>query len=298
MRASIAAPMLVGGSASAFAHGTGAGQTETWSSDFWVLLPLAVVLAFYVSGLMRLWWRSGFGRGIRIPEAISFAVGWLVTFAALVTPLHSIGETLFVAHMVEHELLMTIAAPLLVLGQPQKAFVWAFAGSLRPRAGRLVQRISRAPPVSAVLQPGAATILHGVTFWIWHIPALFVAALAAPRLHWLQHVMFLATALIFWRALLRADAIRSGSSVFYLLLTALHTGFLGVLLVVASAPLYPGQTSAAVYWGLLPIEDQQLAGLVMWVPAGLIYALAGLAVAGLTIFRSGQSPLLVSDYHR
>lgn len=143
----LAVAIAAAGCSTALAHGTGVEQAETWDSDAWVLSPLAVGFSFYVCGLTRLWWRSGFGRGIAVSEAVSFLSGWVVTFAALVTPLHTIGETLFVAHMVEHELLMTIAAPLLVLGQPQKAFVWAFAGSLRPLAGRLVQRLARAKPV-------------------------------------------------------------------------------------------------------------------------------------------------------
>jgi len=78
-----------------------------------------------------------------------------------------------------------------------------------------------------------------------------------------------------------------GAAVFYLFVTALHSGFLGILLTVAREPIYPLQTSAAPEWGLTPLEDQQLAGLIMWVPAGLVYAVAALALAGLWIRHSG-----------
>jgi hypothetical protein len=79
-----------------------------------------------------------------------------------------------------------------------------------------------------------------------------------------------------------------GAAVFYLFATSLHTGFLGILLAVARQPIYPLQTGAAPEWGLTPLEDQQLAGLVMWIPAGLVYAGAALALAGLWIARSSS----------
>ena len=98
-----------------------------------------------------------------------------------------------------------------------------------------------------------------------------------------------ALALLFWWALLQSHARRRGlgTAVFYLFATALHSGFLGILLTFARGAIYPLRTSAAPRWGLTPLEDQQLAGLIMWVPAGLVYAVAALALAGLWIRHSG-----------
>lgn len=137
--------------------------------------------------------------------------------------------------------------------------------------------------------PLVATLIHGVAIWILHAPTLFNAALANPFIHGLQHVSSFGSALLFWWALLqgRVRTRGYGAAAFYLFAKALHSGFLGILLSIAKAPIYPGQTAAAPEWGLTPLEDQQLAGLIMWVPAGMVYAGATLAMLGIWINRSG-----------
>lgn len=257
----------------------------TWTWDPWVMLPLALSGGLYAGGAARLWRRAGIGRGVRRWEAACFALGWALLVFALVAPLHWLGGRLFVAHMVEHEILMAAAAPLLVLGRPV-AMLWALPARSRRRVGQ----VGRTPAVARVWRflttPAVATIVHGTAIWIWHIPALYGAALADPWIHWLQHVSFFATALLFWRALLQGSERAYGAAVFYLFATSLHTGFLGVLLAFARRPLYPEQTAGAAEWGLTPLEDQQLAGLFMWIPGGLVYAGAALVLAGLWISRS------------
>jgi len=131
-----------------------------------------------------------------------------------------------------------------------------------------------------------------VAIWVWHLPILFNAALASPVVHGLQHVSFFATALLFWWSLLRGRARTRGygAAAFYLFITALHSGFLGILLSLTKTLIYPGQTAAAPEWGLTQLEDQQLAGLIMWVPAGVVYAAAALIMVGIWISRSSALP--------
>jgi cytochrome c oxidase assembly factor CtaG len=138
--------------------------------------------------------------------------------------------------------------------------------------------------------PLVATVLHGVAIWAWHVPALFAAALRSESVHWAQHLSFLITALLFWWAVLqRAPRERAfGAALFALFITAMHTGFLGVLLTFAPRPLLLGQ-SAASEWGLSDLEDQQLAGLIMWVPGSGAYVLAALVLAAAWISSSGIS---------
>ena len=132
-------------------------------------------------------------------------------------------------------------------------------------------------------------MLHGVAIWIWHAPALFEAALERGVLHYLQHASFFGTGLLFWWALLpRRRSEARGGAVLHLFLTTLHTGLLGVLLVVSPRLWYPANTGGSQFWNLTSLEDQQLAGLVMWVPAGLIYGGAALFLVGLWIRSSGQ----------
>jgi len=264
-----------------------ADTATTWSWAPQVVIPLALAAGLYPAGAIRLWRRAGIGRGVRVWQATCFAAGWALLVFALVAPLHWLGGRLFVAHMAEHEILMAAAAPLLVIAQ-QVAMLWALPTPWRRGLGGLFRQGVVARSWRWLTLPSVATLLHGIALWVWHVPALYGAALADPWIHWLQHVSFFGTALLFWRALLRGGQGVRGVAVFYLFATSLHTGFLGILLAFARGPFYPAQTAGAPEWGLTPLEDQQLAGLVMWIPAGFVYTAAALALAGLWIARSGS----------
>ncbi len=283
--------MLLPGRALAHAghlHWTELGAT--WTFDPWVVLPLALSGGLYATGVARLWNRAGIGRGVRLWQMGCFALGWALLVLALVAPLHWLGERLFVAHMIEHEILMAVSAPLIVVGRPVGAILWALRSSWRRGVGALSRVPALAWSWAILTNAPVATLVHGAALWVWHIPALYQAALADAWVHWLQHMTFFITALLFWRALLQAPERERayGAAVLYLFVTSLHTGFLGILLAIARQPIYPIQTESAPDWGLTPLEDQQLAGLVMWIPAGLVYAGAALALAGLWIAQSAS----------
>jgi putative membrane protein len=141
----------------------------------------------------------------------------------------------------------------------------------------------------ALSRPLPASFAHGAAIWVWHMPAFFVAALASEWLHWLQHASFFFTALLFWWVIFGYRHLRSDAavSIACLFVTAMHTGLLGALLTFSARLWYPPAPGTAE-WGLTAIEDQQLAGILMWMPIGLIYALAALALAGRWI---ASSPL-------
>jgi putative membrane protein len=254
-------------------------------------LPLALFGLLYGLGALRLWRRSDRGHVLQLRRNSMFAAGWTVLAVALVSPLHPLSDRLFTAHMIEHELLMVVAPPLIVAAVPTAALMWSL-----PQSWRLgLARLGHTSPLLAVwawiTRPAVATVLHGVAIWAWHVPLLFEAALQRGVLHYVQHASFLGTGLLFWWALLPRPANRHafGGSVMHLFFTSLHTGLLGVLLVMTPRLWYPQNGLDAARWGLSPIEDQQLAGLVMWVPAGLIYGGAALLVAGLWIRSSGRA---------
>ncbi|MDG4895439.1 cytochrome c oxidase assembly protein [Mesorhizobium sp. WSM4976] len=268
----------------------GAGAPDAgWTLALPITLPLAAIALIYALGAARLWRRSGRGRPERLRQALLFAAGWSGLTVALVSPIHALGERVFSAHMIEHELLMAVAAPLLVASCPGAALMWALPASLRRGTRSLTHgRTLQAVWVLAA-RPLSATVLHGIAIWVWHIPALFEAALQQGVLHYAQHASFLGTALLFWWVLLPRSWQQKtyGISVMHLFFTSLHTGLLGVLLLVSPKLWYPENGSGAALWSLSPIEDQQLAGLVMWVPAGLIYGGAALLLAGLWVSNSG-----------
>jgi putative membrane protein len=271
---------------SARAHGlSDVDPGSLWSYDPWLLTPLYVTgIAFY-AGTQRLWRSAGGGHGVSYRQVAAFWIGWLVAALAVTSPLHWLGERLFTAHMVEHELLMLLAAPLMAFASINGPLLWSLPASLRPAAGRF---LNSPPPAAAwafVSHPVSATALHAAALWIWHAPPLYTWALENPLVHRLQHVSFFATALLFWWVLLhgrgqgRSMRLRDGIAIACLFVTVLHSGVLGAVLTLSSRTWIPGQDALAGEFGLLPIEDQQLAGMLMWVPMGTLYTAAALFFA-------------------
>ncbi|TPJ39973.1 cytochrome c oxidase assembly protein [Mesorhizobium sp. B2-3-13] len=268
----------------------GAGAPEAgWTLAFPITLPLATIALIYAIGASRLWRRSSRGRPERTRQALLFVAGWSLLTGALVSPIHALGERVFAAHMIEHELLMAVAAPLLVAACPGAALIWALPAAFRRGTGMLTHGKFLQAVWAVASRPLNATAIHGIAIWIWHVPVLFEAALQQGVLHYAQHASFLGTALLFWWVILPRSGRQQayGSAVMHLFFTSLHTGLLGVLLLLSPKLWYPQNAAGAALWGLTPIEDQQLAGLVMWVPAGLIYGGAALLLAGLWISKSG-----------
>jgi cytochrome c oxidase assembly factor CtaG len=255
--------------------------------------PAALLAGFaclYLLGAAALWRRAGMGRGIAPWRAASFAGGWFALAGAALSPMHELGERLFSAHMIEHAILMLVAAPLIAVSQPALASLWALPEGARRRIGRLAHSTRLARMSRWATDPLSATIIHGAVLWTWHLPGLFALAVADEGLHWLQHATFFGSALLFWWALIgsrpRADGY--GAATLFLFVTALHTGVLGALLVLARQPWYPADSETLRHFGLTALEDQQLGGLVMWVPCGVIYTGAALALAGFWITRSAR----------
>ena len=262
----------------ALAHGGAPHASADWEWDGFIVVPLALSAVLYVMGTRRLWRRAGWGRGIQTWQAASFAAGWLTLFGALCSPLHWLGEHLFTAHMIEHELLMAVAAPLLAVSRPLGALMHALPREM----GRILTAGARSRTVRSIwrclINPTFATVLHAIALWLWHAPVLFDATVTNELLHRLQHVSFLFSALIFWWALIRRPRADYGMGAIHVFATMVHMSLLGALLTLAPHLLYRAQTASAPEFGLMPMQDQQLGGLVMWIPAGTIYAAIAMAM--------------------
>jgi putative membrane protein len=209
----------------------------------------------------------------------AFAGGWAFLALALVSPIHALGEALFSVHMTQHEILMLVAAPLLVLGSPIAPVLRAFPPAGARGFARVFHRSGASWLARTLRAPLVAWAFHAAVLWAWHVPALFQAALESEAAHAAQHVSFLGSALVFWWALLhgRGRALDYGVAVLYLFTTALHSGLLGALLTFSTTVWYPGYASR-VGSGLTPLEDQQLGGLIMWVPACSLYLVIALVL--------------------
>jgi len=202
--------------------------------------------------------------------------GWSTLVLAMFSPIDGWGAELFSMHMVQHELLMIVAAPLVVLGRPVAVFARAMPGSWTRAAARLFGSNPWARGWRWLTLPATAWSLHAVVLWGWHAPVLFDASLRSNSIHDLQHLAFVGSALLFWWAVLRRRT--QATSVAYVFTTMLHTGVLGMLLTFSTSPWYPFYAHTTPAWGLSPLEDQQLGGLIMWIPSGALLIGAGLAL--------------------
>ncbi|MBC8099083.1 MAG: cytochrome c oxidase assembly protein, partial [Armatimonadetes bacterium] len=199
----------------------------------------------------------------------AFAAGMVTLFIALISPLDALSATLFAGHMVQHLLLVLIAAPLLAFSRPMAALLRGLPWGWRKAVGR----VAHAPVVrggwETLIHPVTATLLHIAVMWVWHIPGFYRAALTYPALHALQHASFFGTALLFWWMILRTQ--NYGGRVLSVFGVMMTTGLLGALMTFATTPWYEAHTAFVSAWGLTVLEDQQLAGLFMWIPAGFAY---------------------------
>ena len=282
----VALVLLIWASAIDFAaaHGFDAAghavSWRDWSSDPVVLVPLLLAVWLYARGAKALWSRAGIGRGILRLHAMSFALGALAIAAALASPLDVLSGTLLSAHMAQHGLLVVVAPPLLVFGNPGVALVWALPPSWRERIATSKRWRFWAALGRAFSRPLPAAAMQGLALWAWHVPAAFDAAAANYPVHLLEHACFLGTALLFWRAILAAGSPhRTVSALAAVFATLIHSGLLGALITLAPVVLYTHYSEPVRRWGLIAIEDQQLAGLLMWVPMGVVYIGACLMLA-------------------
>jgi putative membrane protein len=234
----------------------------SWSFAFEVVLPLLLVPVLYALGLVALRRRAGV-EAVRPWQIACFSAGWLALVIALVSPLCRMAATLAAAHMVQHVILVAVAPPLLVLGTA------SIFGSVPRGLGRWLAT------------PMVASLIYGVAIWFWHAPLPYQAALLSEGFHLLMYATLIGAALLFWRSLIAATWLepdRYGGAVLSALATTIHTGLLGALLTFAPAPWYPLLETRAASWGLSALEDQQLAGLIMWVPMGSIYLVGSVAL--------------------
>jgi cytochrome c oxidase assembly factor CtaG len=232
----------------------------------------------YGAGLTRLWRRAGAGRGVNFAQVTCFILGWCAAALPAITALHVLGRQVFVLHMLEHEILMAVAAPLLILARPLPVFLWGLPAPTR----RALRAVSHSGPAQALwrwlTQPRNATALQGAALWAWHWPPLFQTALIDEPVHIAQHLSFLVTALLFWWSIL---APRAGpiAAVFALFVTTVHSSLLGAW-VTFSRGFWYSEPYLGAFCGLTRAQDQQLAGLIMWIPASLIYFAVALYLIG------------------
>jgi cytochrome c oxidase assembly factor CtaG/cytochrome c2 len=263
------------------AHAMWGEAVRHWDTSLVVTLPLAVTALLYAAGLVRIWRRAGIGRGIPVWSAVAFGLGWITLAIALVSPVAWISEILFSVHMTQHTLLMLVAAPLLAFGQPVLAWLWALDDGSRESLARGVRGPRALRAWHVVTAPLAVFLIQAAALWVWHIPSWYQAALHHDGIHALEHLSFVVAGSLFWWAMVHGRYGRRGYglAVLYVFLTAIHSGGLGALLTMSPRVWYADYAAQGAAWHVDALEDQQLAGLLMWIPAGVTFIVFGLALA-------------------
>jgi putative membrane protein len=221
---------------------------QRWNLDPFLISVLALILAAYLlSGRSTPTWRR-----------LSFCAGWLLGSLAVISPLCPLSVALFSARVGQHLILTSLVAPLIALG-------WR----VRPTT----MTSSRWPPI-------LAAITFASLLWIWHSPAPYVATFTTDTVYWLMHLTTFGSAVWLWYEVFSAWGERIEAAAAAIVLTILQMGLLGAVITFADRPLYAPHLYTAPLWGLSALEDQQLGGVLMWVPAGVILAAA--LAAGFT----------------
>jgi putative membrane protein len=264
-----------------------------------VALPLVTLAGAYAVGSWRLARRGGPASPWRIVAA---AAGFASLAVALLSPLDRVADTTFAGHMVQHLLLIAVAAPALLLADPFARLLWAFPASFRAEAGRVLRPGRWPRRLGAVLTAmPVAWLLHVTAIWLWHFPFAYDAALGDRLLHDLEHLAFFGTAILFWWPLVRpAPRLRSpapyGLRMMYLILTAFQSAALGLVLASSPEAWYRAYASTAVAWGLTPVEDQALGGVIMWGVGGAIDMVAVIVLlARYLATEDPEAPAVAAD---
>lgn len=276
----------------AFAHDGAPSHTigTLWHWDPLVLLGLILGGWLYARGIATIWQQAGIGGGVKRWQAAAFGTGLAVLAVALISPLAGLAEELFAAHMAQHLLLLLVAPPLLLLGAPEIIVPLALPKPWRRPLAGAMHRAGRHPLGRALSSLGIIWVIQMAGLWLWHLPRFYEAALESGFLHALEHGTFLVTALLFWGVVLHPFSSRRanfGVTILFVIATALPNGLLGALMTLATSPWYPAYAARVTEWGTTPLVDQQIGGLLMWIPPGTVYVVV---VAALLLVWLERAP--------
>ena len=246
-----------------------------WDLAPYILIPLALVVSIYIVGRWRLRRRSKYPSPMAAGDLL-YLGGVLALLLALVSPIDVYAGDLFFMHMVQHLLLMMVAAPLLLLANPVSKILWAFPQAVRHRLGGVLNSSGVLRLVlRGVTVPIIAWLIFVVTIWVWHTPVSYNAALASEGLHLLEHLTMFGAAVIFWWPVIGPAPVRSHLPhplrFLYLFLALFQNVILGAILTFADGPVYSHYVGAPDHWGMMGDADQQLGGVLMWVPGTMMY---------------------------
>ncbi len=254
-----------------------------WRAD--VSAVLLILGALYVLGWLRLR-RRGYHRLAGWRGLVAYLAGLLVIAVALMSPIDPMGEQFFFMHMVQHELLIYLAPPLLLVGRALPFSLWGMPRFLRRELSRLlVQESVLRRGLRFLTRPVVAFVLSTAILWLWHHPLAYNLALENDTVHDLEHLSFFLAFLLYWWPLIgsppqRPQLTTDGARGLYLVAGGMQSALLGGLITFTNHVVYTYYLTVSRPGGLSLLADQQLGGVVMWFPGPLIFGLAAAFTMG------------------
>lgn len=271
----------------AILHASGEGSVfASWSVDPWIGVPILLTgiaygMAYRTAQQNR---RRPPGRG----RVAAFYGGLLTIWVALSGPPGVWNDELFLLHMFQHLLLIMLAPPLLLLGRPVQLALQAMAPA---RSGRILRPVLRRgwlrSALDVVTHPAAVAVVFNANLVVWHLPGAYGLALENAIVHELEHLAFIATAMLFWWTIVDPVPRHHRVSPHWLLglsfVTCMVGNLIAAALTLSPRVIYSQYEQSTGTWGLTPLADQQLGGAIMWI-SGAVY----FAIMFVTLYRVAQ----------
>jgi cytochrome c oxidase assembly factor CtaG len=258
-----------------------------------VLVPLTIL---YTLGWRRLRRRAASRRLAPRWRLAAYWAGMGVLAISLMSPVDWLGGQLFMMHMIQHMLAIMLAAPLILLANPFPFVLWALPPAARRPVTRLFTRDSYfRRGLVAVTQPGVAWLVFILVYLGWHDPNAYNAALYYPWVHDVEHITFFAAALLYWYPIIEPAPrlhkhFPGWGKMAYLIGTVPPNMVVGVSIAFAGEVLYTYYLSIPPIWGFTTLQDQQLAGAIMWIVGSQMFIMAALVVLARMFGRKGDAP--------
>ncbi|MCL4833541.1 MAG: cytochrome c oxidase assembly protein [Caldilineaceae bacterium] len=272
----------------------------SWDVRFEILLPLTLLGAFQFIGWRRLRQRGvqRFANGWRLA---SYFAGLALLILALLSPIDVLSGQLFAMHMIQHLLLVMVVPPLLWLAGPFATGLWALPRPMRLRIGGWFQQESRFRQLLRLTtQPGLSWLLFVGILFGWHDPTAYSLAQGNGWIHDLEHLSFFGSAMLFWWRVVGAGPHIHGKSsllfrIGYVLGVVPPNMFLGVAIALAESPIYTYYLSVPRLYGISVLDDQMIAGLIMWIPGSMMYIAAALVLVARLFINADRRNDLPKD---